>query len=297
MLIISNSQRQTALGTEQRQGRGLTLSTHALVWLTAVGVVTVLLALHPDINLRALRLPLGLTINTIALVGMAFLVFLSLFVLVNLAWALSFEAFGRFRLALIALAATFLTVLVATNSAPLGVYLQYLKHQELSTWTIKLVALLFANAMLYYFFYGFFLDVYNESKQLYVKSAIFKGAGSLNYLREHAAMAVLASMSPLFYYMVSFTVFTDFLTQAQGGKSGIIGYLFTLIVSSGTSDGSGAAFLSARFWAAFSVMLLLVVPVKCLLDYLRITAARTHGLDVAQPCPWARPSSRKRTLT
>lgn len=287
MAIISGSgPDRGAGGAGRRRGtRRAGLSTHMMVWLSSILILASLLLLHSSISIDSIRLPFRLTIDTLLLVGVAFVLFLALFVLVNLIWALLFALLGRFRLALIALVASFLTLLVAINSAPIGVYLEWFEGLELPVWSVQLTALLFANAMLYYFFYGFFLDVYNESKQLYVKSAIFKGCTPLDYLREHATMTVLASLSPLFYYMVSFTVFTDYLTQGQGGKSGIMGYLFTLAVETGDSEGSGGGFVSPHFWAAFSVMLLLVVPIKCALDWLRIRTARANGLETAQACP------------
>jgi hypothetical protein len=237
------------------------------IWLVVMSMLLYLVLFHSSVNLASLELPCRLTLQTLVAALIAFISFLVLFLLINLIWALVFALLGWQRLLPVTLVAAFLSGLVWLNSAPIAVYLQWVRDMDMAVWIKQLWGLLLANAMMYYFFYGFFIDIHNETKQLYVKSAKFKGATVFNYLREHARMVVLASLSPLFYYMVSFTLFTDFLLQSKGLESGIIGYLFTLVTKASAIDGTNSGFASPSFWAALGVMIAIVIPIKYIFDY------------------------------
>jgi len=145
-----------------------------------------------------------------------------------------------------------LAVIVGLNSAPIVVYVQALRSLErelgdsipaaLPLWFLHgasvVVALLAANAMIYYFFGGFVSTLLQESRKLYVASARFKGSTLPGYLAERGQMYLLGILGPLLVYLLSFTVFTDLGLKGAFGadETGIVQTLFQSSREEGMSD-------------------------------------------------------------
>ena len=155
-------------------------------------------------------------------------------------------------------------LLMLLNSIPIFFYIQWFRNVSDYVWIARTLPLVMANGMLYYFLYTFVLELFEESKKLYVISAPFKGKKALNSLFEHAQWIVIGNIRPVFYYLFSFTLFTDFFMESLlkqiRGFSGIMGLLF------GTAMREG---FSLKFQVYFLSMFIMIFPLMQIIDYFK----------------------------
>ncbi len=119
----------------------------------------------------------------------------------------------------------FLAAMVWINSYPIVYYHDVFQSTFDSPAASRILSLVFANALLYYFVSRLAFDLWRESRKLYVQSAAFKdGTSALHSLFEKATHALLDALSPAFYYLFSFTFFTDHSRRA--GEKGIVSVIF-----------------------------------------------------------------------
>jgi len=154
--------------------------------------------------------------------------------------------------------------LLIINSIPIVIYIQWIRHLTDNVWISRTLPLVMANGMLYYFLYTFILELFEESQKLYVISAPFKGKKTLNFLFERAQWIVIGNIRPVFYYLFSFTLFTDLcmesLLKQIRGESDIMGLLF------GTAMREG---ISLKFQLYFLSMFIIIFPLIQLIDYFK----------------------------
>lgn len=193
----------------------------------------------------------------------AFVLFLVVFAVGIGAMAVAFRRYSERKGRLAAVVCAFLIALLLVNALPILVYVEALKGAGIQAYGVRVLALLTANAMLYYFFSGFLFDLWRETRKLYVVSAPFKGADALDYLRERAQWALLSNLSPLFYYLFSFTLFTDLLLQGYQGRNdvGIVLSLFNILIHDWSATGLW------RFTVYLLIMMAMVLPARFLLDF------------------------------
>jgi hypothetical protein len=154
----------------------------------------------------------------------------------------------------------FLIFFLVLNSFPILYYLYWfeelfdLKNSSMALYFVKVASLMFANAMLYYVFSEAVFEMIRESKKLYVISAEYKNTNVANYIREKLSWIILSSLGSIFYYLFSFTLFTDlFLEGYVESQQGIIGKLFIIIAESG--------WITAA-WVGLLGMLAIVLPTR-----------------------------------
>ncbi len=111
-----------------------------------------------------------------------------------------------------------------------------LKGAELTLFSVKVMGLLFANGMLYFILSRAVFEIIEETENLYIISAEYKNTTVADYLQEKLTWLRLSAAGPIFYYLFSFTLFTDLafdylhITESQ---SGIISQLFIELVIKG----------------------------------------------------------------
>jgi len=236
------------------------LVTAAVVLAAAVAIVVV----RDDANRAWLGEAFVRTAASLLEAALGFVVFLAVFALGNTGIVVVFLRWSDDRRRLVGVVCGFLVLLLVLNALPILVWVEWMKTVGLPAYAIRVLALLSANAMLYYFFSGFLFDAWREAGKLYVVSAPYKGASTLGYLRERAEWALLSNLSPLFYYLFSFTLFTDLLLQGYQGKNqvGIVLSLFNLLINDWSAVGRW------RFTVYLLTMMAMVLPVRFLLDAL-----------------------------
>ncbi|NKB59516.1 MAG: hypothetical protein GKS00_24610 [Alphaproteobacteria bacterium] len=119
--------------------------------------------------------------------------------------------------------ALFYSLILFTNMWPISIWINFLSAWEISR-VLEMVAVLgLANGLLYFFFQRFISSTHSEFKKDYILSERFKarpqGDGSAMqsrpYIREYLYWFSCLQLSPLLYYTMSFTLFTDvFVKQA-----------------------------------------------------------------------------------
>ncbi len=230
--------------------------------LLAVAVATII-SLYDPANSAWAAEAVRLTYHSLLQAGTAFLLFLGLFTLSNGLLAMAFQRWhGNRRERLVIIVCLFLLALLTVNALPILVYVEILKDLRFHRRWIAAWSLITANAMLYYFFSTFLFDLWRESNMLYAISAPFKGQRVLNYLKERATWALLNQLSSIFYYIFSFTLFTDLLLQGyqDDTRSGIVLALFRLV----THDWSAVGLW--RFTIYLLTLMALILPIRLLLD-------------------------------
>jgi hypothetical protein len=158
----------------------------------------------------------------------------------------------------------FLTI-VAIGSIPITQYIEWEDLIPGSNFLKQCIALAFANSLLYLTLLSLLHEIKTESRMTYVRSAPFKAATEANYLRERLVWASLSRQQSLFYYMLSFTLFTDkmFATdlEAMRGQHGAIGQLFDELLNRGWTDLFGIQ-ITVLIICALFVRGILGFPVK-----------------------------------
>lgn len=231
------------------------------------GMGTALAAILLDTDSRSLGLSgvcidaLGMTVATLTEVLFAMVIFMLVFyIVIHVLSFLYGKTLGR-RSVFIGFVSVGITILLGLNAFPIVYYMRFFQSifPEHDT-IVRISALLMANAMLYYFIYVFISELWAESKKLYVISAPFKGEREIDYLRETAQWRVLVTLRPLFYYLLSFTLFAEAILPMKAGEAsgkGIVGELFYIVFHEG---------FNLRFWTAFLSMMMIVLPVRVALD-------------------------------
>lgn len=242
--------------------RGLRAPTQLVMAAVLLAAAVAVVALRADANRTWLAEAFRRTGLSLAETAAAFVLFLGVFAFGMGVVAGAYRLFAGRKTRLAAVVCAFLILLLLFNALPILVYVEVLKDTGAHPYVVRVLALLTANAMLYYFISGFLFDLWRESGKLYVVSAPFKGASVLGYLRERAQWALLSNLSPLFYYLFSFTLFTDLLLQGYQGRNdvGIVLSLFNILIHDWSATGLW------RFTVYLLIMMSLVLPVRFLLD-------------------------------
>ena len=134
--------------------------------------------------------------------------------------------------------------------------------------------LLLSNTMLYYFLFHAYRELQEEKKKLYVVSAVFKGRKPSDYLREKHKWVILSSLRPMFYYLFSFTLFTDLL-YLDAKERGIVGHIFSIIVNGKNFGGIGLA-------TSLGVTMSILYLIKKILDTFVRKFAFEHSINIKQ---------------
>ena len=129
---------------------------------------------------------------------------------------------------------TILAVAVA-NIFPVSTYLEVFQATGWAALPGKIVALAFSNSMMFIFFYACFSGTLVESRKAYVISSIYRDSTEDKALSEYVNWTVLSLLSPMFYYMFSFTLFSD-LMYADVSYSGIVGAIFVEVLHEGWTE-------------------------------------------------------------
>ncbi|MCK5715969.1 MAG: hypothetical protein KAH77_00655 [Thiomargarita sp.] len=128
------------------------------------------------------------------------------------------------------------------NSFPILYYLYLIDEHFLVDYPqhlffAKVMILMLANGMLYYILSTAIFEMINETEKLYIISAEYKNTSVMDYVKEKLTWVILSQLSTIFYYLFSFTLFTDNFLESYASASdsqiGIIGYLFTLVIQKG----------------------------------------------------------------
>lgn len=175
-----------------------------------------------------------------------------------------------------------LLLVLAVNAFPIVVYIRAFDDAGLAPAAVAVASLLLANAMLYFFLNRFLHMVWREIHKLYATSAVYKGATPIGYAHEMVYWDLLNTLKPLYLYLFSFTLFTDFLLQhrrvdlsGEGANElsmGIIGQVFEIISHEGWT---------AEVAVSLVVLWLLVWPQRELLDHLARRWERSRHLGGA----------------
>ena len=133
----------------------------------------------------------------------------------------------------------FLIVLLLINAFPILWYL-FLFNESFDLWhsptmlfVVKVSTLMFANGMLYYIFSNGVFELINETDALYIVSAEYKNTTVADYAGEKLTWLMWSESSTIFYYLFSFTLFTDLFLDymnLEESKMGIVGKLFIIII-------------------------------------------------------------------
>jgi len=204
----------------------------------------------------------NLTITTLKTTLLGFSVFLLVFSLLLGLLALAFYFVREDKQKLSIFIVVTFALIVAVNSVPMVIYLEIFRdHYTFSNSLKAAISLIGSNAMAYYFFHGFVSELWEESQKLYVVSATFRGKSVIGQLKERATWLLIGYLSPLFYYILSFSLFTDILLSPKGqGERGIVRELFIFLLQPDTA-------WSSQFWVYLITMLAIVMPIRILLDW------------------------------
>jgi len=128
-----------------------------------------------------------------------------------------------------------LIVLAGLNVWPISVYLNVLPSHGAFGLTSKVISLAFANGMMFFFFYLIFSGIQEESRKSYVISSVYRGDSESRTLFEYISWSVLSNAPSIFYYVFSFTLFSDlmFLDEAFYG---ILGSVFQEVLHEGWTE-------------------------------------------------------------
>jgi len=156
----------------------------------------------------------------------------------------------------------FLICLVVFNSFPILYYLylfdEYLdlKNSSMALYSVMIGSLMFANGMLYYVFSHAMFEIIAETERLYIISAEYKNTNVADYIREKLAWIILSASGSIFYYLLSFTLFTDLFldyVSIEESQMGVIGKLFIIIAETGWTTAAVVCLLS---------LLAIVLPIR-----------------------------------
>lgn len=211
---------------------------------------------------------------------LALVLFVSIVWLVYRAFRLILLRLHRNNDRVLPLLAVFLLLVLAANAFPIVVYIRAFDARGLSPLAVTVGSLLLANALLYFFFNRFFHTLWRELHRLYAVSAIYKGDTAIGYAQEAMRWEILNILKPLYLYLFSFTLFTDYFLQhrragapgeASGVAMGIIGQLFDTISNE---------HWTAQVWLALLVLWVFIWPQRALLDWVARRWERRHHVGV-----------------
>jgi hypothetical protein len=271
---------ETRRGPVVRLGLGLA-QTFNRGWLAfAAGTLLSLLlwALLPDLR-GEIGFALSASLWTSTQTWVALLLFVTVIAFVYGGFALALGWLHPNQDRILPLLALFLLLLLAANSLPITSYIRHFDTAGLPPWAVTMLALLLANAMLYFFFNRLFQMLWRELHKLYAISAQYKGATAVSYVRERVTWEILNSIKPIYLYLFSFTLFTDYLLEQRrldpDGNStnlpmGIVGQLFRTITTEGWTQ---------EVWVSLLVLWLVVWPQRTLLDAAARRWERRHHVD------------------
>lgn len=129
-------------------------------------------------------------------------------------------------------------ILLLANSIPVVMYAELVDRSLLRNrnWPVPLgaaIALLTANGMLLFFTHTIFTNIWNELKQNYVRANKFRGDEENNALNEKIKWIYYSQITPVFYFIFSFTLFTDIFFQNEADEQGIVTTLFDEVMQNG----------------------------------------------------------------
>jgi hypothetical protein len=129
-------------------------------------------------------------------------------------------------------------ILLLANSIPVVMYAELVDRSLLRNrnWPVPLgvaIALLTANGMLLFFTHTIFTNIWNELKQNYVRASKFRGDEENNSLNEKIKWIYYSQITPVFYFVFSFTLFTDIVFQNEADEQGIVTTLFDEVTQNG----------------------------------------------------------------
>ena len=142
---------------------------------------------------------------------------------------------------------------VWANIRPISEYTIELQSIIESIFMVKVLSLMGANALLYYFLYKLAQDLSDEATLLYVKASRFKKGMESEFLHEKTVWLFFSQMSTIFYYLFSFSLIPDLILESHSSIYGIMGTLFLELKEAGWTD---------KFWVSFFTMLPVVLLVR-----------------------------------
>ena len=146
---------------------------------------------------------------------------------------------------------------VLANVRPISEYTLELSSSIEDIFAVKVISLMGANALLYYFLYKLAQDLSAESALLYVKTSRFKKGTESGYLKEKTIWLFFSQTSTVFYYLFSFSLIPDLLLERHSDINGIMGTLFVELREVGWTD---------KFWISFFTMLPIILLVRYALE-------------------------------
>ena len=186
---------------------------------------------------------------------------MAVFFLLNLVivWLLSLTFEARRSHPLVYYAAILFTLLLGLliNVWPVSIYVLEVEKVVPHIFLVKVISLIGANALLYYFIYKMTQELVYESEKLYVKSSRFKDTAEKNYLKEKAVWLFLSQAGTVFFYLFSFSLIPDLMTEQPSDIQGIMGILFIEIREVGWSE---------KLWVQMITMIPLVLAVRYFID-------------------------------
>ena len=136
----------------------------------------------------------------------------------------------------------FIIGVMLLNSFPILYYLYLVEDHFLVDYPqhlffAKVMILMLANGMLYYILSTAIFEMINETEKLYIISAEYKNTNVMDYVKEKLTWVILSQLSTIFYYLFSFTLFTDNFLESYASVTdsqiGIVGYLFNVVIQTG----------------------------------------------------------------
>ena len=146
---------------------------------------------------------------------------------------------------------------VLANVRPISEYTLELSSSIEDIFAVKVLSLMGANALLYYFLYKLAQDLSAESSLLYVKTSRFKKGTESNYLKEKTTWLFFSQTSTVFYYLFSFSLIPDLLLELHSDINGIMGTLFVELREAGWTD---------KFWISLFTMLPVILLIRYALE-------------------------------
>ena len=206
--------------------------------MTSLTVITLLVTILPNISLHHTYVSFEASLYSLSGSIPGVILFMSIEGLLIIAFMMILRLrWSRPMIFILFLLCVF-GILLLANSIPVVMYAELVDRSLLRNrnWPVQLgvaIALLTANGMLLFFTHTIFTNIWHELKQNYVKASKFRGDEENNSLNEKIKWIYYSQITPVFYFIFSFTLFTDIVFQNEAGEQGIVTKLFIELMQNG----------------------------------------------------------------
>jgi hypothetical protein len=234
-VILTDSRDLAKLESPGRTGFFSTLPQEIIFALVLAGILAVWVSVSRDANIVWLGISVVKTLYAIAISLAGLFVCLATLYLI---WCGLVPLFRRRRgapRAFLVVCIFVILAIAAVNIFPISIYLGIFQEMGWPNIPAKIISLAFSNSMMFVFFYACLSGLLVESQKAYVVSSVYRDSTEDRALSEFLHWTVLTLLSPMFYYIFSFTLFSD-LMYADVSYAGIVGTVFVEILHEGWTE-------------------------------------------------------------